>query len=141
MSGYCYSKDSNGFYFKGLKADYLKSGTWPTDAVDITDSQYNDLMSAQASGATISADENGLPVSVDPLPPTPEELIAAANAKKVELMDKANLAITPYQDAVDIGEATEEEKARLLMWKQYRVQLNRVDTSTAPKIDWPKKPE
>ncbi|EEY8750154.1 tail fiber assembly protein [Escherichia coli] len=33
--------------------------------------------------------------------------------------------------------ATEEEKALLAAWKTYRVLLNRVDTSTAPDIEWP----
>lgn len=36
--------------------------------------------------------------------------------------------IAPLQDAVDLGEATDDEKARLLAWKKYRVQVNRVDT-------------
>ncbi|HGP2283863.1 TPA: tail fiber assembly protein, partial [Salmonella enterica] len=26
-------------------------------------------------------------------------------------------------------------------WELYSVMVNRVDTSTAPKIDWPEKPE
>ncbi|EMM5239625.1 TPA: tail fiber assembly protein, partial [Escherichia coli] len=26
-------------------------------------------------------------------------------------------------------------------WKKYRVLLNRVDTSTAPDIEWPKEPD
>lgn len=37
--------------------------------------------------------------------------------------------------------AMEDEKVQLDEWKKYRVLVNRVDTSTAPKIDWPKKPE
>ncbi|EHP7004817.1 tail fiber assembly protein [Escherichia coli] len=36
--------------------------------------------------------------------------------------------------------ATEEEKALLAAWKTYRVLLNRVDTSTAPDIEWPTNP-
>ncbi|MDA4396305.1 tail fiber assembly protein, partial [Escherichia coli] len=37
--------------------------------------------------------------------------------------------------------ATEEEKALLAAWKKYRVLLNRVDTSTAPDIEWPEEPD
>ncbi len=33
--------------------------------------------------------------------------------------------------------ATEEENSLLEAWKKYRVLLNRVDTSTAPDIEWP----
>ncbi|MBZ3682991.1 tail fiber assembly protein, partial [Providencia rettgeri] len=58
---------------------------------------------------------------------------------KTLLVDAAN-AIAPLQDAVDLGMATDEEKAKLTAWKTYRVLLNRVDTSLAPDIDWPQKP-
>ncbi|EOF5167250.1 tail fiber assembly protein, partial [Salmonella enterica] len=46
--------------------------------------------------------------------------------------------IAPLQDAVDLDEATDEEKARLLAWRKYRVLVNRVDTSNPV---WPDKPE
>ncbi|MBB7113412.1 tail fiber assembly protein, partial [Escherichia coli] len=45
-----------------------------------------------------------------------------------------------YQDAVDLEIATEEETSLLEAWKKYRVLLNRVDTSTAPDIEWPTNP-
>ncbi|HCN0640421.1 TPA: tail fiber assembly protein, partial [Escherichia coli] len=36
--------------------------------------------------------------------------------------------------------ATEEETLLLEAWKKYRVLLNRVDTLTAPDIEWPVAP-
>jgi hypothetical protein len=71
---------------------------------------------------------------------THEELVAQANSKKQKLMAAATSAIAPLQDAVDIGESTEEELAQLQAWKKYRVLLNRLDTSTAPDIEWPDPP-
>ncbi|HBA9999127.1 TPA: tail fiber assembly protein, partial [Escherichia coli] len=44
------------------------------------------------------------------------------------------------QDAVDLEIATEKETLLLEAWKKYRVLLNRVDTSTAPDIEWPALP-
>ncbi|EKK4598230.1 TPA: tail fiber assembly protein, partial [Escherichia coli] len=44
------------------------------------------------------------------------------------------------QDAVDAGIATDEETSTLTQWKKYRVLLMRVDTSTAPDIEWPTPP-
>ncbi|MBJ9246417.1 tail fiber assembly protein [Citrobacter koseri] len=67
-----------------------------------------------------------------------EELIAQAEVKKAELLSVATTAIAPLQDAVDFGEATEEETALLIEWKKYRVHVNRVDTS---KPVWPGMPE
>ncbi|OSJ43232.1 hypothetical protein K792_22512, partial [Salmonella enterica subsp. enterica serovar Newport str. SHSN002] len=48
---------------------------------------------------------------------------------KSRLLQMASEKIAPLQDAVDLDEATDKEKASLLAWKKYRVQVNRVDTS------------
>ncbi|WP_063657587.1 tail fiber assembly protein [Candidatus Arsenophonus triatominarum] len=60
--------------------------------------------------------------------------------KQQKLYD-ATREIAPLQDAVDLEMATEDEKKRLIAWKKYRVFVNRTDVSTAPDIDWPKKPD
>ncbi|WP_407223858.1 tail fiber assembly protein [Enterobacter roggenkampii] len=36
--------------------------------------------------------------------------------------------------------ALSRNRPQLVSWKKYRVQLNRVDTSTVPDIDWPPLP-
>ncbi|EAY1485041.1 tail fiber assembly protein [Salmonella enterica] len=64
-----------------------------------------------------------------------------AEETKSRLLQMASEKIAPLQDAVDLGLATDDEKAQLDERKKYRVLVNRVNTSTAPKIDWPKKPE
>lgn len=71
---------------------------------------------------------------------TPAELITQANAILSGLMADAMLKIAPLQDALDIGDATEEELTLLKAWKTYRVLLNRLDLSTAPDIIWPEIP-
>lgn len=68
------------------------------------------------------------------------ELIAQAEETRAQLMAEANQKITPLQDALDVGIATNEELAQLKAWKTYRVLLSRVDTSTAPDIEWPEVP-
>ncbi|WP_048608655.1 tail fiber assembly protein, partial [Providencia rettgeri] len=72
-------------------------------------------------------------------PISKEQLIAEAEQQKQLLLTEANNAIAPLQYAVDLGIATDEEKAQLTAWKTYLVYLNRIDTSTAPEIDWPEK--
>lgn len=67
------------------------------------------------------------------------ELIASS--RLAAEMDEANRTIAPPQDAVDIGIATDAEIARLAEWKRYRVELSRIDTSKAPDIKWPVRPE
>ncbi|PVO29516.1 tail fiber assembly protein [Salmonella enterica subsp. enterica serovar Typhimurium] len=60
-----------------------------------------------------------------------------AEGTKSRLLQIASEKIAPLQDAVDLDEATNKEKASLLAWRKYRVQVNRVDTL---KPVWPEKP-
>ena len=69
-----------------------------------------------------------------------DALIAQAESTKQSLLAETTDAIAPLQDAVDLDMATDEEEAFLKEWKKYRVLLNRVDTSTAPDVEFPEKP-
>lgn len=55
----------------------------------------------------------------------------------------AALRIAPLQDAVDVNRATEDEIARLTLWKNYRIDLNRIENQAGfpAKIEWPQSPE
>lgn len=66
--------------------------------------------------------------------------VAEAERQKVALRIVADAEIDWRKDAVDDGEATNEEEAELVLWRKYRVLLMRIDTSTAPDIEWPKLP-
>ncbi|EEH9025974.1 tail fiber assembly protein [Salmonella enterica subsp. enterica serovar Newport] len=60
-----------------------------------------------------------------------------AEGTKNRLLQIASEKIAPLQDAVDLDEATDKEKASLLAWRKYRVLVNRVDTSSPI---WPEIP-
>lgn len=66
--------------------------------------------------------------------------IRDAESMKKALMQAAGEKISTLQDAVELELATDDETAQLEQWKKYRVLLNRIDTSTAPDISWPKQP-
>nr|WP_250188266.1 phage tail tube protein [Escherichia coli] len=66
--------------------------------------------------------------------------IREAEETKNSLMQVASEHIAPLQDAADLEIATEEETSLLEAWKKYRVLLNRVNTTTAPDIEWPTVP-
>ncbi|MBU9809542.1 tail fiber assembly protein [Rahnella sp. SL6] len=63
-----------------------------------------------------------------------------ANQLKARLLAQANEKISVYSDAVDMGLSTDDERALLDVWKEYRVTLNRVDTASTG-ITWPEVPE
>lgn len=68
-------------------------------------------------------------------------LVAQTEQEKAQRLEEANATITYLQDAIEVGLDDDDYQAKLTAWKTYRVLLNRVDTSTAPNIDWPEKPE
>lgn len=70
--------------------------------------------------------------------PTAEDM---ANRQKAELLREAGEKISVLQDAVDFSQATEDEVAQLKAWRLYRVQLNKTDTTSAPDVIWPDRPE
>ncbi|EKS6583965.1 TPA: tail fiber assembly protein [Enterobacter hormaechei subsp. xiangfangensis] len=69
------------------------------------------------------------------------DAVTLAEQKRKALLEEANVAMSPLQDAVDLDIATTEEKELLLAWKKYRVLLNRIAVKEAPDIDWPNTPQ
>lgn len=129
-----YSPSENAFYDTGINHEI------PEDAIRITDEEWSKLLDGQSQGQVIIADSDNRPVLTERIPDA-KDLLAQAEAKKSELRAQADTAIAPLQDAADLSIATDAETAALTAWKQYRVSLNRTDTSTAPEINWPEKPE
>lgn len=66
--------------------------------------------------------------------------VAQAEQKKTQRLNEANATIIYLQDAIEVGLDDDDYQEKLTAWKTYRVYLNRVDTSTAPDIEWPVKP-
>lgn len=131
---YFYSSVTSGFYVAGV------SELIPEDAIEVTPDKYNELMRGQAEGKQITSDKDGNPVLTDPPALSKAQQVALAENQKSSLMTEAALAVSPLQDAVDLGDSNPAEEALLKSWKQYRVILNRLDLSKAPDISWPVKP-
>lgn len=108
------------------------------DAYEIDDATYFAVLHGQTTTKVIGADANGRPVLVDK-PLDDAQILAANTATRGKLLAAAALAIAPLQDASDLQIATDAEIALLTQWKQYRVDVSRVDlTASAP--DWPATP-
>ena len=129
-----YSKSTGGFYVSGIHGDDI-----PGDAVAITVEYHAELLDGQSNGKMISSDGAGYPFLVDPPSPTDDERQKSAAAYRDHLLAQATIRINPLQDAVDLGMATNEEEALLLLWKRYRVDLNRIDITSHP-VNWPQQP-
>ncbi|WP_323151452.1 tail fiber assembly protein [Pseudomonas glycinae] len=68
--------------------------------------------------------------------------LAKITVETARLRSIADTAIAPLQDAVDIGEATDNDINQLRAWKTYRVALNRLpDQPGYPDtVNWPQSP-
>ena len=70
-----------------------------------------------------------------------ESDIAAAEAKKQFLIAEVNAETQMLQTKLALGRIKENEKALLNAWLDYLELLEAADTSPAPDIDWPQKPQ
>ncbi|GDB66572.1 phage tail fiber assembly protein [Escherichia coli] len=64
-----------------------------------------------------------------------------AERKKAALLAEAQSTISLWQTELQLGIISDDDKASLIAWMKYIQALNAVDTSTAPDIEWPVKPE
>lgn len=129
-----YSPSNNAFY------DTTINKVIPDDAVDITETEWADLLAGQARGKAITCGPNLQPCLTEQPAPTTEELIILAESRRSMLRAEADIAIQPLQDANDLGIATEDEASQLIAWKKYRVMLMRVNMEDAENIMWPEQP-
>ncbi|HGD8523429.1 TPA: tail fiber assembly protein [Escherichia coli] len=67
--------------------------------------------------------------------------VMEAQQKKAVLLAEAKSTISLWQTELQLGIISDEDKASLIAWMKYIQALNAVDTSTAPDIGWPVKPE
>lgn len=67
--------------------------------------------------------------------------VAKAEQQKTALLAEASAIIAPLADAQAGGYIDDADVSRLAEWQRYRYKLTKVDTSTAPDITLPPKPE
>lgn len=140
MMDYSYSAQNNAFYSVELKSNYESAGTWPDDAVFISEQVFSEFSSQPPVGKIRGSNADGKPCWLDIPLPSQDELRAIAESEKQGLIEVANVAITPLAYAVDLDIATANEKRLYDEWRKYHVLLNRVDTTQAPNIVWPVSP-
>lgn len=67
--------------------------------------------------------------------------VQEAKQQKSALLAEAQSTISLWQTELQLGIISDEDKASLIAWMKYIQALKAVDTSTAPDIEWPVKPE
>uniref|UniRef100_UPI001E5B391A tail fiber assembly protein n=1 Tax=Citrobacter amalonaticus TaxID=35703 RepID=UPI001E5B391A len=132
-----FSPTTCGFYAAELKENFVASGTWPADAVEISAAEYDEFKSPPPSGKMLGA-ADGMPVWVNAPAKTQAELVAEAEQARQQLIDSAMSSISVIQLKLQAGRTlTEEETIKLNAVLDYIDAVNAVDTATAPDVSWP----
>ncbi|EFU9410057.1 tail fiber assembly protein [Escherichia coli] len=141
MENYVYSAIANSFYPVSLKYLYENAGTWPDDAIAISDEDFELFTGTPPLGMQRSVGENGLPVwqSIPPL--TREQEILIAENERQRLLVFAQQKTSLWQTKLLIGrQLAEDEMRQLNLWVDYIDAVTVLDVSTAPDIVWPMMP-
>ena len=140
MNDYIFSASSNAFYPLALKAEYIQSGTWPDDAMDITESKAAEFMGVPPEGKYRVVDNKGMPKWAAVPPLTQNEQVAIVEAKRASLISEASNATSIWQTQLLLGIISDADKESLTKWMHYIQAVQAVDASSAPDISWPVKP-
>lgn len=122
-----YSAATGGFY------DSHVHDEWPADAVEITTSQHQALLSANAEGQLIMADDEGRPMAVDPPPLSDHQLLERMRFTRDERLSACDYLMMPdYPIDADLRAA----------WASYRQALRDMPETTTDitNIIWPEPP-
>lgn len=140
MQKYIWSPSSNGFFPLEEKSVFERTGDWPADGVEVSESTHAALFPIPV-GKCIGT-VNGYPEWVDLPQPTHEEIEAHAAAEKKHRLDIANEHMNSNQwpGKAALGRLKDDELMQYNLWLDYLDELNAVDITTAPDINWPVSP-
>jgi len=89
-----YSNTTSGFYPSDMRGDYEVAGTWPTDAIELTEDEHSTLRAGLAAGKLIEIGSAGRPVLVDPPLPLLESVKASAISTINSVYNRAMISLT-----------------------------------------------
>ncbi|EAZ8714082.1 tail fiber assembly protein [Salmonella enterica] len=138
-----FSASTCGFYHSGAMSDYILRGTFPDDAVEMTEEEISLFYMVTPPAGKALGSSSDRPAWADIPPPTHEELVAAAEREKQLRIATANdfMSSKQWPGKAAIGRLKGEELVQYNLWLDYLDALDAVDTSSAPDITWPAPPE
>lgn len=138
-----YSPGEHAIYPSVLYEEYMQSGTWPADGIEISDADAVTFNGSNEPSGKMVSMVDGVLCWVDRPAPvlTKEQLIAIAEGKRESLIDQAMQSISVIQLKLQAGrKLTTAETEKLNNTLDYIDEVTATDISTAPDITWPEKP-
>ncbi|WP_368542323.1 tail fiber assembly protein [Enterobacter soli] len=132
-----FSGSALGFYIEGVNSFI------PEDSSVVSEEIYREFTNVAWPEGKVLGSDAGMPAWLDAPPLTQEEEIAKADEQKLSLIEQANNFINSKQwpGKAAIGRLGGDELMQYNIWLDYLDALESIDTSAAPDINWPEKPE
>jgi len=140
MKKYLYDSKSNTFYPLILKSEYVSSGLWPENGVEVSEETFTEYQTP-APGKERIAGNDGYPAWADIPPLTKEELTHNAENERQRRIAHADAMMLDWRTELMLGEISDVNRAKLLAWMAYKSEVKSVDVTTDPEhVNWPKPP-
>lgn len=138
-----YSAANNSFFAKNDVEKYEEAGWELADVVDVTYDAYLEFIEDRTlQGQVRIAGADGFPAWGDIPPPTHEELIAAAEQVRQQLLAHADATMLDWRTELMLGGISDANKEKLSAWLAYKNEVKSVDVSTDhAHVSWPVPPE
>ncbi len=138
-----YSAANNSFFAKNDVEKYEEAGWELADVVDVTYDAYLEFIEDRTlQGQVRIAGADGFPAWGDIPPPTHEELIAAAEQVRQQLLAHADATMLDWRTELMLGEISDASREKLSAWLAYKNEVKSVDVSTDhAHVSWPVPPE
>ena len=140
---YFYSASRNAFFPDVLREDFEDAGTWPVDAVEISDDVYTEFGRLSApEGKIMGPGDDGLPEWLD----VQIDYQAKAESARQRLISEANTITADWLVDLQLGVIDDDDKASLIKWRTYSKALNAMDLSAVADeesfnaIEWTDRP-
>lgn len=133
-----FSASSGGFFCRELHGNDI-----PSDAVELTDKQYRDLLDGQSAGKRIVAGADGKPVLADPPAPTAEQLAASVRLQRDARVGQTDWIVARHRDQVEGSLKTSLTSAQYSALMAYRQALRDVPLQKGfpTAVSWPTPPD
>lgn len=119
-----YSKKTGGFYADELRAEYEAAGSWPIDAIELSDDHYSAMLKANSAGARIVTGDDGKPVALFPSDVEVSDSKAKAiRAQIADLLKSTDGIMARHRDEKDFATETTLSDAQIKALAEYRQAL------------------
>lgn len=110
--------------------------------IELTDEQHRSLLAGQAAGKRMAVDTNGVPVLLDPLPLSRDQIATQKRALRDAALTATDWLVARHQDEKLIGNGTTLTADQFAVLLKYRQALRDISNAPGwPNIDLPAAPD